>query len=106
MCLPQGKREGQVSLKERTFPNFDIEMDPFTLGESVGIGGGGDGGWGGKKDRSSCTRGLGESKERGREPPMYIWKKCRDKEFDEEELFSRQVRNEGLSVQGEAYAEA
>lgn len=64
-------REGQLSLKERTFLNLDIQRDSFTLGESVGIGGGGgDGECDGENDRSSCYTDLEESKERRREPPI------------------------------------
>lgn len=63
-------REGQLSLKERTFLNLDIQRDSFTLGESVGIeGGGGDRECNGE-DRSSCYVDLEESKERRREPPI------------------------------------
>lgn len=55
-------------------------------------------GWDEEKDRRSCFLSLEESKERRRELSLLsIWKKCRDKGFEEEELFTRQIRKEGFS---------
>lgn len=50
-----------------------------------------------EKDRSSCFPSLEESKERRRALSLrYIWKKCREKAVEEEELFTRQIGKEGF----------
>lgn len=50
-----------------------------------------------EKDRSSCFLSLEESKERRRALSLrYIWKKCREKAVEEEELFTRQIGKEGF----------
>lgn len=46
-------------------------------------------------------------KDRRRGPPLLeLWKKCRGKEFKDEELLPRQVREEGVLVQAVADAKA
>lgn len=60
------------------------------------------------KDRRTevAFRDLEEDKERRKDPPLlYIWKKYRDKELDDE-LLTQQIRKEGVLVQGLADAEA